>query len=589
MVMKTGLLLACLLVFSPMGFATNVASENPLQAHGQLVPQEISPQQGTELRIKLQLPEPYRAYSDHFSLKLKGETLFQLGTFKISPLQEFFDENTHTKKMGVIKDAVLTAGLEAPQHFEDETSPLVVLLTYQACTKSYCLFPQTIEVPVEFTPLITDKKIAKTELSWGALFKKPLKELLAESNLVIAFILLFIAGFLTSLTPCIFPMIPITMAVLGKNAHARTKWQNFLVSITYVLGIALTYSLLGVFAASTGVLFGSFMNSPWILGFVCCVFLAMALSMFGLYDIQFLWLENKLGNKQVQGYSGAFFTGSIAGIIAGPCVGPVLIGVLTYVAQTKNLWIGFWSLFIFSLGMGQLFLILGVFSNATKLFPKSGAWMDGIKHFFGLLMLFGFYTYLQYLIPMRWFEGSIGLGAIMLGSLMGAFEHPLTTSWKKIRKGLCQALILVGAALVIVSVFDLKTALSSRTISEKEVFSEQSWKPYSPEAITQAQAQGKPVMLDFFADWCAACKELEQHSFSDPRFKERAKDFVLLRFDATHDSDELEAFKTKYDILGLPTVVLINQKGEWVKDLTITNFEEAPELVHRMDQLFIKN
>lgn len=583
-----------LLVSLPLGWtsalgASALDEENPLQATARLNPILLSPEQGAELRLELRLPEGYRAYADQFVVKASETSKFKIGQFHITPLKEFFDETTKKKKLGVIHQATLIAPIEAPGDLDAEANPLVIRVTYQACTKTFCLFPTTLEVPVSFQtpPTLRDPPVlpaTSAEVSWDQFFKRPVREIFEKESLIFVLVFLFIAGFLTSLTPCIFPMIPITLSVLGRQAHARTKFQNALVSAVYVLGIALTYSLLGVFAASTGALFGSMMSSPWVLGFVCVVFLAMALSMFGLYDLQPpQWLQNRLGRAHADGYGGAFLMGVIAGLVASPCVGPVLVGVLTWIAQTKNLALGFGALFVFALGMGQLFLFLGLFSGATKMLPKSGAWMDGVKHFFGLLMLGGFYYYLDLLVPTRWFEACVGLGLILLGSLKGAFEpnDKLNTPWKKVRKGLCQALVLIGASLIVVSLFDIKTATNTRYISETAPAHDQ-WTTYSKDALEGAAREGKPVILDFYADWCAACKELEQITFADPRFKAATAGFVLLRFDATNGSPELEELKKTYKIVGLPTVVFHDDNGNWLESLTLTEFEGATSFLKRL-------
>ena len=566
---------------------TFAAAEKPLQAQGQMIPIEVGPQQGAEVRIHLHLPEGYRAYSDMFQLTVPEDSGFKVGQIKISPLHDFFDVNSKKTKKGVIKEATLVAPVEAPGDFSSHSSPLRLRLTYQACTKTFCLFPTTLEIPIEFTPLVP-KTLAPVipDLSFGDLYKKPFQEVLKEQSLALAFLVIFLAGFLTSLTPCVFPMIPITMAIIGREAHARSKTQTFFVSLVYVLGIALTYSILGLIAASTGALFGSFMNSPWVLGGVCLVFLAMALSMLGLYDLQAPpSVQNKILHANLQGYWGVFLTGALAGVVASPCVGPVLVGILTYVAQTKNLWIGFWALFIFALGMGQLFLILGMFSSATRYFPKSGAWMSGVKHFFGLLMLFAFYNYLQLLVPVRIFDAALGLGAILLGSLKGAFEHPLTSAWQKVRKGLCHALILIGGFLLVQALFDLKPLLHPRMISESRQSDEILWQTYSTGALEKANLAGQPVIVDFFADWCAACKELDKFTFADPRFHEATKNLVLLKFDATKDSPEMDFLRKKFKMVGLPTVIFYDSKGEWRQDLTLTAFEETPAFLQRIESL----
>lgn len=570
--------------------ATNVEDEKPLQATGRLTPSVLGPHQGSELRIELRLPPGYRAYSDMFSLELPPDSGFKLGGFRIDPLHEFFDETSKKKRLGVIESATLVAPVEAAEDLDAEKSPLVFRLTYQACTKTYCLFPTTIDVPVEFKAERTAVPAPTARPDEPGFFGRTFQETLRDKSLALVFLFVFVAGFLTSLTPCVFPMIPITLAVLGREAHARNKWQTFLASAIYVLGIALTYSALGLFAASTGTLFGSMMSSPWVLGFVCLVFLTMSLSMFDVFELQPpLWLRDRISHARFDGYGGVFLTGTLAGIVASPCVGPVLVGVLTFVAQSKDLWLGFWLLFTFALGMGQLFLLLGTFSSATRMLPKSGPWMEGIKHFFGLLMLIGFYSYLRMLVPERWYDGAVGGGLILLGSLKGAFEHPLTRPWHKVRKGLCQGLILIGSFFLIVAIFDLREILQPRFISEAQHPSIRLWSKYSDEALDRAKAEGKPVIIDFFADWCAACKELDQFTFSESSFAEKSKSFALLRFDATRDSAELEKLRRKYGIVGLPTIIFHSADGTWRKDLTLTEFEKIGPFLRRMDEALKEN
>lgn len=559
--------------------------ENPLRiTKTTLTPQIINAGQGAELKLQLELPADYHAYADQFLIEPVETSKFKVGQHRLSPTVTFYDENTKKNKIGIEGMAELSVTIEAPNDLATEKNPAHFRLTYQACTKTFCLFPATINVPVSFQIQNAPGTENITQLSF---FKKPFHEILANENLFFAFLFIFITGFLTSLTPCVFPMIPITIAVLGRQAHARTHWQTILVAHSYILGIALTYSLLGIFAASTGLLFGSFMNSPIVLGFVCLVFLAMSLSMFGLYDLEPpAWLQQKLGSAQFNGYSGAFLTGVIAGVVASPCVGPVLVGILTYVAQTKNIWIGFWSLFIFAFGMGQLFLIIGLSSSATRFLPKSGAWMDGVKHFFGLMMLIGFYYYLDLLLPARAFQFALGTGFVLLGSLQGAFasNETLKTNWSRVRKGLCQALIFVGAAFLVFSILNLAGApnWSKQTTSEAIESKSKNWKKYSKQNFEKALQDKKFIIFDFYADWCAACHELEEKTFSHPDFLSATQNWILFRFDATQDSVELQELKKKYQIVGLPTVLIFNQKGEWLKESTLTEFEEVVPFVKRL-------
>lgn len=506
-------------------------TENPLSASGRLIPFEIESEEIAQLEIQLNLPKGYKAYEDQFKLKVLSPEGFQVSKFHLEPLHEIFDKFSKKKKKVMLESALMRAAVEISGVSQAGEQKAVLEITYQACTDSYCLFPQATNIDVFFK--------AKTALpEKKGFFKSSFSETYKRGALW-AFLFVFVFGFLTSFTPCIYPMIPITLAVLGKEAHARTRTQSFLVSLVYVLGIAFTFSLLGVFAASTGVLFGSLLASPWVLGFICFIFFTMALSMFGLFEIQaprFL-RDGILSHLRLHGYLGAFITGLLAGVIASPCVGPVLVGVLTFVAQTQSLWLGFWLLFTYAIGMGLIFLVLGFSTNATKLLPRSGAWMNRIKFFFGILLLGASLYYLD--------------------------------------------ILLVSTKAINESIISKVTSFES---SKKTGFQldTMNWQPYSSELLKQAQVENKPVIIDFRADWCAACLEMEENTFPDQELQLLSGQFVMIKFDATQDSPELKELREKYQIVGLPTVLFISRTGEWIKDLTLTEFEDAPNFKARM-------
>lgn len=568
--------------------------EKPLKIDGKIAPFQLEGGQGVELQLNLSLPENYRAYADQFKIQVLSPAGFKLNGFHIEPLKEFYDQNTKKKKMGVINQAVLRAPMEVPLNIDAKTNELKIALTYQACTATYCLFPTDLQLSLPFEVKTTNVSTAETSPSGldSFLSKDSLNQIF-NHGIAWAFVFVFLAGLLTSFTPCIFPMIPITIAVLGKNAHLRTKGHNFSLSFAYVMGIAVTYAAMGVFAASTGQMFGSLMSHPITLSVMCLVFLLMALSMFGLFEIAApLWLQNRLGgNLHVQGYSGAFIYGLVAGVVASPCVGPVLISILTYVAKTQNLWLGFWLLFTFALGMGQLFLVLGFSSQATKLLPKSGAWMDGVKTFFGLMMMGVFYYYLTLLVNDRVFDVLFGLGCVVGGSLLGAFSSgPFEKVSQKLKKGFCQAAIIFGAAVLTIGALNLRPLLHGQAIttegnagatSEKK----SGFQKYSVADFEAALKIGKPIIIDFWADWCAACLELEKYTLSDPQFIEQTSGFALFKYDASADSEELEALRKKYEIMGLPHLVFIDTKGNWRKDLTVNQFIETKPMLEKVNQI----
>lgn len=234
-----------------------------------------------------------------------------------------------------------------------------------------------------------------------------------DSGLLAALLLVFLAGILSSLTPCVYPLIPITVGIFGAR-QADSRGKAFALSFVYVLGIAVTYSVLGVAAASLGTVFGGAMQSPWVLGAIAALFVALGLSSLGLFEFRLPGnLQTKLSQAGSAGWAGAFLMGLVAGIIAAPCVGPIVAGILLYVAQQQDPVLGWILLMTFAFGMGQLFLVLGTFSSLLNKLPNAGSWMEGVKTVFGVIFLAMAFYYLQFLVP------QIGHAAEALWLLVG--------------------------------------------------------------------------------------------------------------------------------------------------------------------------
>ncbi|MGZ3796323.1 MAG: protein-disulfide reductase DsbD family protein, partial [Pseudobdellovibrionaceae bacterium] len=500
---------------------------DPLLTEPSLSLYEWNPGQSGELNIKLKLPQGYHAYEDMFRLTLLEPDGFKISDFKLKPVHEFYDKFTKKTRRGVEESSTLTAHLEAPLKFQKASTHLVVELTYQACSATFCLFPVTkrIQTPCKLIGAPDEPKLeAPSTPVTPAIPSKSFfsadyfSEMLNKGGLII-FLLAFLAGILTSFTPCIFPMIPITLAILGDHSESRSRRENFLISWIYVLGIATTYSSLGVVAASSGTLFGASLGNPYVLSFICIVFLAMALSMYGLYDLQMpAWVRQKFGGKVSTGnrHLTIYLTGLFAGIVASPCVGPVLVTILAYVATHQSKILGFFLLFTYALGLGLIFIILGLSNQFTRLLPRSGVWMNAIKFILGSLMLSAFYYYLSLLIPARAFDALLGLGLIAVASVFGAFS-PAKNPSQGLHKGLMITLLLIGSGYLSLGVFNLRPLIEQRFISEAGVdkFQQLNWQPFKEELLQKAVQEKKPVIIDFWAEWCAACHELEQFTFSN--------------------------------------------------------------------------
>ena len=342
-----------------------------------------------------------------------------------------------------------------------------------------------------------------------------------------------------------------------------------------MLGIAAMYSALGVGAALTGKAFGSVMQNPWVIGFVALVLAAMAASMFGAFELQLppSW-QARLSGVGGAGRAGAFAMGLVSGIIAAPCTGPVLAAALTFVAAKGSVAFGFSIMFVYALGMGLLFFLIGAFSIAL---PKSGPWMDTVKSVFGVALLAAALLFLEDAIP-----GARGLfvatqgaalaaaaaaaAGVLLGALHGGFAGP---SLRSAAKGAGVALLVGG----IVYAAGVAGARERRRAAEGFA-----WLHEEPSTLVLAKAEGRPVIIDFWADWCVACKELDRTAWSDPRVQQEAARFLAVKVDGTDDTPAFQALSEKYGIVGMPTVVFIDARGREVP-LRVTAAVDAEEML----------
>lgn len=574
---------------------------NPLTVKSvRFQPSNAAPGSTVEAFIDVQLADHYHAYVDKFKLVVASHDDMKVGDLKITPIVKFIDKSSKDKveKSGIEKTGQIRALIEIPQGFAVGSLNPELKLTYQACSNEHCLFPKTIALTSNLTisndagPSIAGKNPKDINVPSTALAEAPASEFdkALGKGIFFALFVVFGMGFLTSLTPCIYPMIPITLAVLGARTKGQSKLKSFSVSFTYVLGLALTYSLLGVVAAMTGSLFGSALSNVYVVTAIALVFVVMGLSMYGLFELQVpAFLRNSVGTAQTgSGYGGAFITGMIAGVVASPCVGPVLVSVLTYIAQTKNMALGFMFLFSFAMGMGVLFMVLGTSSNLISKVPKAGSWMDATKFVFGTAMIGMALYYIAPLYPNWLYNSLFGFAIILIASAYGAFEpNEKLEGAGRVRKGAMLAAFVVGLVFTLSGVLE-KTGMAipgggmmAGTAPAKD--KKLAWQPYTASALDAALKSNKPVLVDFYADWCGACKELEHETFTDERIRAISEKFTLLKIDATEDFPGLDELKSKYNVRGLPTMVFYDTTGRIRPELTVTGFEDADKFLSRMN------
>lgn len=543
--------------------------------------QKWEPNKIQELVLTAQLPKDFHAYTDQIKVINIKPDGFTSGQIKISPEVEFFDKFTKKNRTGLGEHGTISILFEATDKLPANLEKIEFDLRSQICSHQVCFLPTNQHLIADIvhgktaTISAPSETRAPAEESSPSLFKNFENSL--QTNLPLAFLLVFLAGILTSFTPCIFPMLPITLSVLGHHAESRTRMQNFSRSLVYVLGIAVTYSSLGVMAALTGNLFGSALTNKYVLLTLCLLFFVMAFSMWGAFELQApRFIRNRFTSGRSENNFEAFILGLVAGIVASPCVGPVLISILTFVSTTRNALLGFSLLFVFASGLGLLFMVIGFFGEALRILPKSGPWMDFVKFVLGSCMWMAALYYLQFSIPERWWILCVAASFVALSIWKGAFNF---RKKNYLRQSFLLMIFICSFTVALLSLMRPMYLNSIFQTEHKADGSEQlKWTPYSESEMQKAMAEHQPILIDFFAEWCGACHELEEKTYTNPEFLQTVQAFKVFKVDATIDNEATQQILKKYGVQGLPTVLFINRNGDLLKHLTFTQFLTWDEL-----------
>ena len=548
------------------------------------------------LRLRLAIDKGYYVYKSKTSVRPACPGL-RFGAPAFSAAAVHYDSLTG-KKERVFVDSMIAVIPCTIEEYVSDTVASAVVCSYQGCMSAMCFLPAkdslscTLCVRPDTVQQHTGKSAAsETDVS---------SRIPAEGSGggagggFIALLLAFIGGLLTCLTPCVYPLIPVTISVFGATAAKRTR--AFGLSCLYVAGIAVMFSTLGFVLASTGRVFGQFMANPWVIGFIAVVFCLFGISLLGAFDVQ---LPSSLQNK-ISAFTGrssgprkVFFMGLVAGIIAAPCTGPSLGAILTYVATTGNQWMGMAMLFSFSMGLGLPFLALGTFSSLVASRPKPGPWMESVKSVLGIVMFIMALYFLRGVLPALdrlFFSTPLFFGsmsALVAGGLaMGAVHLSYHGgSWYiAIRKTTGCILVTIGAfGIAGAALFGAPAhAGKERQNAEK---SGMAWISDIEYGLKQGRAMNMPVIIDFYADWCSACRELDKKTFSDPRVQKEVSRFIRVKADFTKETLETKQLARAYSLRGLPVIEFYSSDGKRRSDMRLTGFVNAAALLEHLKPL----
>jgi thiol:disulfide interchange protein DsbD len=389
-----------------------------------------------------------------------------------------------------------------------------------------------------------------------------------ERSVFLAVAMAFLWGIISSLTPCVYPMIPITVAFFGSQTRERSKKKTFALALVFTVGMALSFAALGVIVTLIGVDMGSVMSNAWIVAFVTLLLLFFAGAMFELYEIRMPdSVMSKVGQSE-QGYFGAFTMGLTMGLVAAPCVGPFAGSLLIFVSTINAPATGFLMLFSYGMGLGMLFLAVAMGANFL---PRSGMWMVRLKNFFGLVILWLTLYFMQFVTPAYLMLAAASFYAVVTASILGVFSAvdentPLANHFAKGAGAVCLALATLFAVMaVLVSGAAGTAGLRSFAPARTETVnadSKDSWIKDYNEGMKLARSEKKPVIIDFYADWCLPCKQIESEIFKNPDFLKAAERFIKIKLDCTDSSGEGALIKNqKYKSPYMPYIIFYDGTG----------------------------
>ncbi|RFB67597.1 MULTISPECIES: protein-disulfide reductase DsbD [unclassified Herbaspirillum] len=535
------------------------------------------------LQITYAIADGYYMYRDRFHFKADGATLgqpdFPHGKVK-------YDENFQ-KEVETYRNSV---SIRIPVEVSTSPGAFKLVSTAQGCADKGLCYPP-MDTVVDMSASAVGKVVGPADASGNVIASSGsdmdrITAALRSGKLLTVLSLFFLLGVGLSFTPCVLPMVPILSSIIvGEGAQAK-RGRGLLLSAVYVLGMALVYTALGIAAGLIGEGLSAVLQNPWVLSAFALLMVGLSLSMFNFYQLQIpaAW-QSKLTEASGQGggkLAGVFVMGAISALIVGPCVAAPLAGALLYISQTRDVVLGGSALFAMALGMGVPLLVIG--ASAGALLPRAGGWMESVKRFFGVLMLATALWMVSPVIPAWAFVA----GWAALGIAYGAY-----LLWSKPGHWAARACGLAFAALGLLQLVSVATggrdplAPLSHLGGGKPAAHTDFVRVRSVAELDAALAQtgGKPAMLDFYADWCVSCKEMEKFTFTDPRVREKFARMVLLQIDVTANNADDKAMLKRFQLFGPPGIILFDGQGRELADKRVIGYQNADQFLQSLQAL----
>ena len=538
------------------------------------------------VEVSFAIANGYYMYRDRFQVAAEGNADVRLGQPQFPPglkhKDEFFGETQVYRKELRFRIPVEGSGRFA------------LKVVSQGCADvGVCYVPMESSADIVLAAFSEAPRQVQAQPRWSIFASDTDIARLFEGSLLLVIGGFFVFGLLLTFTPCVLPMVPILSGIIAGEGRSLDKPRALALSLAYVLGMALAYAAAGVAAAFSGSLIAAALQNAWVLGAFALIFVALALSMFGFYELRLPGVlhqrldsaHRRLRGGRIASVAGM---GALSAIIVSPCVAAPLAGALLYISQTRDVALGGAALFAMALGMGVPLVAVGVSEGA--LLPRAGAWMEGVRKFFGVLLLAVALWVVTPVLPPT--ALLLAWAALLIGSAMflRALDPlpPAASGWWRLWKGAGVIALVAGVALLVGALSgsrDPLRPLAGLSNSAAPATAGLPWTRVASlgELEEKLNAPGKPVMLDFYADWCVSCKEMEAFTFSDPRVRAQLDGLLLLQADVTAHNQADRALLKRFSLFGPPGIIFFDAQGREIKGLRVVGYQNAERFLKTLE------